>query len=259
MPFLREGIENVRVVLLPDAVTADGHGAAFSRTVLVTWKSCLEGMLYQVYVNGRFAGATVDPQQRQLVIQTPSSFEAAVSVEVVAVEPTDAHRDLASEIGHSAICSARVKLTFLRSQSLPAAATANIYFDNGTGGIDYGTPLNEVPISLWPCWQDKAGFGLAQFGTGDFGYDAAAAIGFGRGIFGRGEFGLDADTVEWASPALPLGQYRFGVKVVASHGNESLASETAPISIVPAARPAAQLDVVTFDEQTNELTLSVSD
>ncbi len=259
MPFLREGIENVRAVLLPDAVAADGHGTALSRTAVMTWKSCLEGMLYQVYVNGRFAGVTVDSQQRELVIQAPSSFEAAVRVEVVAVEPTDAHRDFASEIGYSTVCSARARLTLLRSQTLPAAATANIYFDNGTGGIDYATPLNDAPIPLWPCWQDKAGFGLAQFGTGDFGYDAAAAIGFGKGVFGRGQFGLDADTIEWISPALPLGAYRFGVKVVDAQGNDSLASETGPISIVPAARPAARLDVVTFDEQTHELTLSARD
>jgi hypothetical protein len=259
MPFLREGIENVRAVFLPDAIAADGGRAAFSRTALVTWKSCLEDVLYQAYLNGCFAGATVDSQQRQLVIQIPSSFEAAVRVEVVAVEPTDAHLDFAHEIGYSAVCSARVKLTLLRSQTLPAAAVANIYFDNGTGGIDYSTPLNDAPIPLWPCWQDKAGFGLAQFGTGDFGYDAPAAIGFGKGVFGRGQFGLDADTIEWISPALPLGAYRFGVKVVDAQGNESLASETGPISIIPAARPASQLDVVTFDEQTNELTLSVSD
>ena len=259
MPFLHEGIESVRAVVLPDAITADGGKTAFSRTALVTWKSCLENVLYQAYVNGCFAGATVDSEQRQLVIQIPSSFEAAVRVEVVAVERTDAHRDFADEIGYAAICNARVKLTLLRSQSLPAAATANIYFDNGTGNIDYDTPLNDAPIPIWPCRQDKAGFGLAQFGAGDFGYDAAAAIGFGKGVFGRGQFGLDADTIEWISPALPLGAYRFGVKVVDAQGNDSLANETGPISIVPAARPAARLDVVTFDKQTNELTLGVSD
>lgn len=259
MPFLREGIENVRAVVGPDAVAADGSGASFSRTALVTWKSRLEGMLYQAYVNGSLAAATLDPQQRQLVIQTPSSFEAAVHVEVIAVESADAHRDFASEIGYSPVLGSRVRLTLLRSQSLPVAAMADVYFDNGTGEIDYDATLTDVPIRLWPCWQDKAGFGLAQFGTSDFGYDSAAAIGFGKGVFGRGQFGLDADTVTWTSPALPLGAYRFGVKVVDGQGNESLAGETAPIAIVPAARPICGLDVTTFDEQTNELTLSVSE
>jgi len=258
MPFLHEGIESVRAVVLPDAIAADGGKAAFSRTALVTWKSRLENVLYQAYVNGCFAGATVDSEQRQLVIQIPSSFEAAVRVKVVAVKSTDAHCDFADEIGYATICSARVKLTLLRSQRLPVDGMANIYFDNGTGDIDYDTPLNDAPIPIWACWQDKAGFGLAQFGTGDFGYDAAAAIGFGKGVFGHGQFGLDADTIEWISSALPLGAYRFGVKVIDAQGNDSLASETGPISIVPAARPASELSVVTFDEQTNELTLNVS-
>ena len=259
MLFLRDGIEDVRAAVLPDAVEVGGRSAAFSRTALVTWKSCLEGLFYQIYVNGQFAGATVDPHQRRLVVQFPSSFEAAVHLEVVAVEWTEAHRDLSSEIGYAPAHSARVRLTLLRHQSLPAAATANIYFDNGTGGIDYDAPLNEAPIPLWPCWQDKVGFGLAQFGSGDFGYDAAAAVGFGKGVFGQGQFGLDADTVEWTSPILPLGAYRFGVKVVDGLGYESLACETEPITVVPAARPASGLGVVAFDEQTNQLTLCVRD
>jgi len=259
MPFLRAGIENVRAVVLPDAVAADGSSASFARMALVTWKSRLEGMLYQAYVNGSLAATTLHPQQRQLVIEIPSSFEAAVHVEVVAAEPTEAHRDFAGEIDYSTVLGARVRLTLLRSQSLPAEAMANIYFDNGTGDIDYRVPLNDAPIRLWPCRQDKAGFGQAQFGTGDFGYDAAAAIGFGKGVFGHGQFGLDADTVTWTSPALPGGAYRFGVKVVDGQGNESLSSETSPIAIVPAARPISGLDTVTFDEQANELTLNVSE
>jgi hypothetical protein len=259
MPFLRDGIDGLRATVLPDTVAAGGHSAAFSRTALVTWKSCIESVLYQVYVNGQLAGATVDPHQRRLVVQIPSAFEAAVHLEVVAVERTDAHRDLSSEIGYTPVNSGRARLTLLRSQSLPAAAQANICFDNGTGSIDYDTPLNEAPIPIWPCWQDKAGFGAAQFGSSDFGYEATAAVGFGKGIFGQGQFGLDADTVTWISPALPLGAYRFGVKIVDSLGNESLACETEPITVVPTARPASALKVVTLDEQTNQLTLSIRD
>lgn len=259
MPCVREGIENVRATVLPDGMAVDGSVAAFSRTVLVTWRSDLSDRLYQVYVNGVFAGATLHAQQRQLVIQTPSSFESAVRIEVVAVELAEAHHDFADDLDHSTSCNARVRLTLLRSQSLPVDAKADVYFDHGTGDIDYSVPLNEAPIPLWPCRQDKAGFALAQFGTGDFGYDSAAAIGFGKGLFGRGQFGLDADAMEWTSPILPLGAYRFGVKVLDLQGNESQACETAPIAIIPPARPVANLDVAAFDEQTNALTLNVSD
>lgn len=257
MPFTRAGIENVRVLVLPDGVAADGRCAAVCRTALVTWRSSLDGMCHQVYVDGRFAGSTLDTGQRQLVIQTPSSFQSAVRVEVIAVEPRDAHLDFARELDRPAAGSGRVRLTILRSQTLPMEATANIYGDNGTGQIDYTVPLNSVPISIWPCRQDKAGFGMAQFSAGDFGYDSAAAVGFGKGSFGHGQFGLDADAVEWVSPPLPLGRYRFGVAIADPLGNESPASETAAITVVPAATPAVGLEVVTFNERTNQLTLRI--
>ena len=259
MSFWREGIEDIRAVVMPDATAPEGRGAAFSRAVLVTWRSVLEGVLYQVYVNGHWAGVTLDSQQRQLLVQAPSSFQAAVQVEVVAVDPEQGHVDFASEISQPSVDSARIRLTLLRSQSLPACAVANLYFDNGTGEMDYSTPLNDLPVPVWPCWQDKAGFGLAQFGAGDFGYDAAAAVGLGKGAFGHGQFGLDADAIEWISPALPLGQYRFAVKVLDDQGNESQASETTSITVIPTAQPAAELDIATFDEQANQLILSISD
>ncbi len=259
MSFLREGIDRVRVFPLPDGVAADGRSAAVSRTALVTWRSSHADRLHQVYADGRFAGATLDAQQRSLVIQAPSSFQSAVRIEVIAVEPQLAHVDFAAQLAGLAGDNGRVKLTLLRSQALPIGATINVYTDNGTGQIDYTEPVNAAPLAVWPCAQDKAGFGMAQFGTVDFGYDSAAAVGCGKGSFGRGQFGLNADTLEWISPELPLGHYRFGVKVTDTHGNVSLASETEPIAVVPPAAPAAGLDIVAFNPATNRLTLCISD
>jgi hypothetical protein len=258
MLFHREDIKNVRVFALPDGIAADGSYAAISAAVLVTWRSAHAGMLHQVYLNGRFAGVTIDAEQRQLVIQPPTSFQSAVCVEVVAVEPKDAHTDFAEALDQRP-AGGRVRLRILRSQTLPLGATADVYFDSGRGQIDYSTPLSASPIAIWPCLQDKAGFGMAQFGAGDFGYDSAACVGFGKGSFARGPFGMDADTVEWISPLLPLGRYRFGVKARDLYGNESVTSETAPIAVVPPAKPAAGLRIAAFNPQTNLLTLHVSD
>jgi len=259
MSPLRAGIENVRALVLPDGVTAEGRCAAVSRAALVTWHSSLAGMCYQVYVNGRFAGATLEVEQRQLVIHAPSSFQSAVHVEVIGVEPQDAHLDFADQLPQPAAGAGRVRLTLLRHQSLPVAAKANIYADHGTGQIDYSTPLNSAPVPIWPCPQDKAGFGMAQFGTGDFGYDSAAAIGFGKGSFGQGPFGLDADSIEWISSALSLGRYRFGVRIADAAGREGPPCETEAIPVVPAAQPVPGLDLGSFDSQTNRLTLRVWD
>jgi len=258
MSLVREGIDNVRVLVLPDGVAADGRWAAVSRAALVTWHSSLVGRYHQVYVNGRFAGATLDAGQRQLVIHAPASFQSAVHVEVVGVESAEVHLDFAGEL-QSPADSGRVQLTILRSQTLPIDATANVYFDNGAGQIDYATPLNPAPIRVWPCPQDKAGFGMAQFGAGDFGYEAAAAVGFGRGGFGQGQFGLDADTIEWISPPLPLGRYRFGVRITDVQGHEGPATETQAITVTPGARPAAGLELVSFDPETRQTQLLIMD
>jgi len=150
-----------------------------------------------------------------------------------------------------------VKITLLASQNLPVGATANIYFDNRTGQIDYNHSLTTSPIRIWPAWQDKAGFAMSGFGFGDFGYDAAAAVGQGKGAFGHGQFGLDADTIEWTSPPLPAGIYRFAVKVIDGSGEPGGISETEPITVTPAARPAEGLSISSFDKQTNQLVLTV--
>jgi hypothetical protein len=257
MSLVREGIENVRVYTLPDGVGADGRRAAVSGAALVTWHASHTDMLYQVYLNGRLAGSTIDGEQRRLVVQSPSSLQSAVRVTVIGVDPADAHMDFADNLEQVMPCSGRVRLTLLRSQALPLDATANIYGDNGTGQIDYTAPINALPIPIWPCRQDKAGLGMAQFGTRDFGYDAAASVGFGKGALGYDQFGLDADSLEWISPSLPLGEYRFGVRIADASGNEGPAIETAPIAVTPAAMPAAGLEVAAFYPQTNELTLTV--
>ncbi|HSV98860.1 MAG TPA: hypothetical protein VLI39_01715 [Sedimentisphaerales bacterium] len=258
MRLHRDGIKGVFAVPLPEAIAADGCGTAVSVASLVTWRSSHEGMLHQVYLNGRFAGATLDVDQRQLVVQPPSSFLAALRVEVAAVEAQDAHLDFSNELDPPS-ATGRIRLVLLQSQALPPGARFNVYFDHGAGAIDYAAPLNESPIPAWPCPQDKAGFGMAAFGAGDFGHDSPACIGFGRGRFAEGPFGMDAGEIEWISPLLPLGRYRFGVKTLDASGNESPACETSPIAVVPPPRPAAALHVALFDPQTHQITLRIGD
>ena len=253
MPIVRDSIDRIRCCVLPDGISADGSAAALSRAILVTWRSTLAGKLHQAYVNGRLAGMTVAPEQRQLVVQLPSSFSAAVRLEIVGVDPEEGQVDFSAELDDRRDDSARIHLTLLRSQDIPLGSGVNVYFDNGAGQIDYGTPLNPTPIPVWPYPQDKAGFGMAEFGTGDFGYESGAAIGHGRGCFGLGQFGLDADAIEWISPELPLGIYRLGATVIDHGGSESAPTETSPITVTPAAQPAATLDVASFDAASNQL------
>ncbi len=261
MGLISTGIEKVRAFELPAGIWADGKFVESPRAALVKWsaQANLNDKFYQVYVNGQYAGATIDNRQRQMIVPIPTSLESAVRIEVFAVEPEQADIDFSNELVRSPAASGRTRISLLRSQNLPSDATAEIYFDNGTGEIDYNQPLNYSPIRIWPAWQDKAGFGMGGFGVCDFGYESAAAVGFAKGSFAHGQFGLDADTIEWVSPPLQAGVYKFGVKVIDGRGNKSNARETEPITVIPAARPAERLSISSFDKQTNQLVLKIED
>ncbi len=258
MVLTSSGIDNIRACELPCGIWADGESVGSPRTALVKWRSVWADKFYQIYVNGKYAGATVDSQQRQMIVQIPTSLESPVRIEVFAVDVEQAATDFSSEIESSIGQSGRVRISMLRGQSLPISAIAQVYFDNGTGEIDYDNALNDSPIRIWPARQDKAGFGMSRFGISDFGYDSAAAVGFGKGSFGHGQFGLDADTFEWTSQPLCAGVYKFAVKVTDEAGNESSGSETGQVTVTPAPRPAERLSISSFDKQTNQLVLSVS-
>jgi hypothetical protein len=255
MGLIGSGIDKVRVFELPAGVWADGEAVTEQRVCLVKWRSQWRDKIHQVYVNGKFAGATVDIQQRQMAIATGSCSQRAVRVEVFAVEPGEADIDFGDMLEQTE-ADGRAKLSLLRSQRLPAGARFKVYTDGGAGEIDYSNPIGEGPV--WPSWQDKAGFGQDRFAEGDFGYDWAGGIGFGRGSFGAGEFGVDADVIEWLSPVLEAGVYEFAVKVIDENGNESEASETGEIVVYPAARPAGELNVLSFDKEANVLAFEVN-
>jgi hypothetical protein len=258
MALINSGIDNVRIFELPCGIWSDGAYVGGPRTALVMWQSAWNDKYYQAYVNGQYAGSAVDRQQRQMIVQIPTSFESPVRIEVFAVEPEHAAIDLSSEVESPLGQSGRVRIDMLRDQSLPIGAAARIYFDNGTGEINYSEMLNDSTIRIWPACQDKAGFGMSTFGVGDFGYDSAAAVGFGRGGFAHGQFGLDADTMKWTSPVLSAGNYKFAVKVVDEFGNESNSSETGQVTVIPAPRPAEHISIASFDKQANELVFAIS-
>jgi hypothetical protein len=257
MSLISDGIEKVRVFEIPCGIWADGGYIGAPKVALVKWRSNHSDKLHQVYVNGRFAGLTVGSQQRQEIVRIPASFEAPVRVEVFAVEPKHAHIDFSSELDVLFVGSGRVKITLLRGQNLPVGATADIFFDNATGQIDYENPINYEPIQIWPAWQDKTGFAMAGFGIGDLGYDGAAAVGFAKGSFGNGQFGFDADMIEWISRPLLRGIYKFAIKITDCFGRESI-SETEQITVTPAAKPAEHLNIASFNKQTNQMILEIT-
>jgi len=258
MGLTSNDIEFVRAYELPGGVRTDGNYFGAPRYALVKWRSSLTARFYQVYVNGRYAGSTDDSGQRQMVVAMPRSSCSAVRIEVFAVEADEADKDLSSEFAELKVGNGRVRIDLLRSQRLPIDAVANVYFDGGTGEIDYSETLSRGPIRIWPSCRDKTGFAMSMFGEGDFGYDSAGAIGFGRGSFGNGQFGMDADSIEWVSPMLADGIYKFAVITTDSAGNQSAASQNGEVTAISQTRPAEHLSVSSFDKVANQLVLNVS-
>ena len=136
MGLISEAISCVRAIELACGIWLDGESVASPRTALVRWCSSWTDKLYQIYVNGKFAGATVDNSQRQMVVHLPSFGQSAVRIEVFAVAADEADRDFSGETGDFGGDTGRVKISFLRSQQLAVDARADIYSDNGRGQID---------------------------------------------------------------------------------------------------------------------------
>ena len=258
MGLISSGIERVRAFELAGGIWADGDSVDVPRLALVRWYSSWSDKLYQVYVNGIFAGTTVDYEQREMLVAVPTSFSTAVRIEVFAVEPEYSVRDFSADISLVNGQYGRVKIRLLRRQVLPYRGTLQIYYNGGSGAVDYNNVISESPFFIWRQWQDKGGFGLCCFGMSDFGYASSAAIGFGKGDFGSGEFGLDAEAFEWISGVLEQGVYKFGIKVVDDAGNVGAAIESEEITLIPGAKPAEEVSVSSFDKGINQLVLSVS-
>ena len=258
MGLISSGIERVRAFELAGGIWANGDSVDVPRLALVRWYSSWSDKLYQVYVHGRFAGTTVDYDQREMVVAVPTSFSTAVRIEVFAVEPEDSVRDFSADISLVNGQCGRVRIRLLRRQGLPYMGTVRIYFNGGSGAVDYNNVISELPLNIWRQWQDKGGFGLCSLGMSDFGYDSSASIGFGKVDFGSGEFGFDSEAFEWVSGALEQGVYKFGVRVLDGAGNIGSATESEEITVIPGARPADDVNVISFDKEINQLVLSVS-
>ncbi len=259
MGLISSGIDTVRVFDIPGGISADGKNVGLPRVALVKWCSKWSDKLHQVYVNGQYAGTTLETGQRYIVVQVLTSSEVAVQIEVFAVETNEADRNFSSEFDLRVRQSGRVKMSLLRSQNLPVSSSAHVYFDGGTGQVDYNKPLTAQPIQIWPNWQDKAGFGMSRFGTGDFGFDWAGGVGFGKGLFGHGRFGIDSDKICWVSPELQVGVYKFAIKIFDEAGHESGAVESREVTVIPAASPAESMNISSFEKETNELVLDIVD
>jgi len=249
MTVISEGISRVRAFALPAGMSRDGQANQLAGAAIIKWHSTYSDMLHQVYVNGKFAGVTVEPAQRQIVVPIPLSQKTAVRIEVFAVEPRFADTDFSDVVDVRQTQAGRVKIGFPRTDNLPLDGNVDYYLNN--------EKLNKRRIKIHPKSADKGGFGLSCFGLSDFGYDGSAAIGFGKGDFGCGWFGFDSDMLSWQSRQLQTGKYKFGIKITDDCGNETQEIETEQLTVITPAEPAKSLEIKSFDEQSGKLILRI--
>ncbi len=101
MSLIDSGIEKVRAFELPIGIWVDGGSVASPQIALVKWRSVWSDKFYQIYVNGQYAGTALDSNQREMVVQIPTSLETPVRIEVFAVEAEQANTDFSNELKSS--------------------------------------------------------------------------------------------------------------------------------------------------------------
>ena len=249
------GINNLRCVFLAAGARASGAAVNESLSCFVSWRSEHEDKFYQVYVNGRSAGVTVNVKQRKMVVPLRLLKASTNKIEIVAVDAAQKYTDLSEQL--KAVMAGRLKVSIPRSMSLPYEGQVEVYSNSGTGQVDYQQPIIKESIQLWASREDKGGFGLSRFGKSDFGYDGSASAGFGLGDFGSGEHGFDGNAANWESEELSTGVYKFGIKITDHKGNREIVSSETETVIIEEAVPAEKLTIGSYDKSQNELLFSV--
>ena len=255
MAFGTTNIDKVRAMVFPAGQRREGGGAAQAGVLLVSWCSSETDKLFQVYVNGQRAGVSAHPRQRMLLVQYDHRHPAVI--EVIWVTARDRYVDYARQLsGFTARDGGHAVVSLPRRGTIELGSVARLFWDAGTGQMDYAEPL--AVQKVWPEPADKWGWGQDGFGCGDFGYSGRAALGWGRGSFGGGEFGFDADLLVFESEALPVGTYQFAVRIMDAKGNSDVGEvEKVTLSIDP--RPEGpELTMASYDEVTGELVLEIN-
>jgi len=249
------GIDKVRAMVFPAGQLCDGQIVPLPGLVLLRWRSDEADKLFQIYVNGNLAGVTSHFQQRTLLVQCDTDHPAAI--EIVSMDCQNRYEDYSEELdGFKNSDGSHVVLTWPRRGVLPLDSIAYVYWNGGSGQIDYSEPL--ATQTIWNDPVEKWGWGLDGFGRGDFGYSGTGAAGWGCGSFAEGEFGFDAEVMCFESESLTLGEYKFAIGLADAQDNieqEEISVEEFFIDPLPV---APGLAVESYDEQSDQLVLEIS-
>jgi len=150
----------------------------------------------------------------------------------------------------------RVRLQWPTDPAVELGGSFNAYHDEADGAINYTSSINNLPIEAWPEGRGALGFGRGRFGRGPFGR-GDGGFGFGRGWFGRGPFGHGAKMLQFITPELIDGDYKFAVCGVDKAGNvETPATIEEELTLAEEPEPPTNLTVTGYVKGTDTLTIN---
>jgi hypothetical protein len=192
------------VLARPVAAPDPQHG----RLVHLLWRAPQQGeRLVQFYLNGRLAGSSHSPLQREAWLLVDHARHT--QIELLAVCPAEASVDRRDYLaGVDPQTQPAVSLRLLRDESLPIDSTISIAVNEAS---------NPDQSLLFSPGDPRGGFG-AVFGEGGFGYDASIGPGLGCGALGDGPLGSDGYALYWLDDTLPIGPHAIGLSLVDEAG-----------------------------------------
>jgi len=138
------------------------------------------------------------------------------------------------------VASARVRLTWPLDAALAAGSYYQVFGDGGDGSIDYGSPLNAMPIE---ARKDLV---------------SAAALGYGGGGYGRGGYGHGGSLMRFDTDALPDCRHKLAVIAYDQADNPAAAVETA-IAVAGVPEPPRELAAGAYAGGVLSMTFDLSD
>jgi hypothetical protein len=154
--------------------------------------------------------------------------------------------------------SAVITISFYVLSGFSPGDYVKFHGNNGSGDIDWDTPLIDSPIELFPDGRGIYGFGYTPFGDIPFGRPHSVGIpGWGQQPFGKTPFGYGAVKISANWTVYTEGDYKFGFASFDAAGNKHSGSPEEILVPICIASPAPTgLVRNSYDKDTDVLVLN---
>lgn len=220
--------------VLARPVLAD-TGEPDAALVHLWWSAPLQGdRIVHVFLDGQWADASEDPQQRELWLMCDR--RQPHRIELLAGSVSEAGQALSREAA-SQLKSWNppvqdfVEAQLLRDSHLPADTRVEVRVD--------GEVQQTVP--LWGDGDSRGGMG-AIFGNGAFGDDQLTGPGLGMGELGAGPLGVDGEAWTFRQWHLPAGSHTLELQGVDAQGHMLTPSRLIPFEADSSPQPARSFE-----------------